>query len=354
MKSFIKDNIERNNYITNSNIKLNAEYLLKITNDYEIYNKIDLIKKPKYMDKVNLNKQLVNSILNDLPNNFTKLESAIFIYIKLCRILTHDEADVDKKYLIINHRDINRISTINDDNNIIVCYEFVAIFAKFLDILGLDYEIIGPSKYGLGHCSLNILYKGLYLKFDSTLGLFDCDLTKIKNNIKACGINIIKSNPQYSIEFDQSMDNVYEYIKNKYNESYFLEHDLVKKYRNKFDYYSLEKKKRVFFEEIKYCDLPPIDTIKYIKLLKRIIFNKNDKFEMELITTLISNKYLGVSYIFAFRNNLNEIIKNEYYIYTYPNNVKRISKEEILNNFNNNQYNYIEYKRKKIKHLKFQ
>ena len=352
MKSFIKDNIENNNYVTNRNIILNYKYLLNITDDYDIYRKIKLRNRPKYLDKINLNENFVKNILNDLPDNFSKLESSIFVYIMLCRNLTHDEEDVDKKYLTINHRDLNRLSTIDNDNNIVVCYEFIAIFAKFLDRLGINYEIIGSDKYGSGHCSLNILYKDLYLKFESTLGLFDCDLTKIKNNIKACGIKIIRSNPSSNLELEKAFDNVYDYLEKKYNEKYYQEYDLVKKYREFFNSYSMSQKKKVFFEEIQKCNLPPVDSIKYIKLLKKIIFGKNDNFQMELITNLTTNKSLTISYIFVFRKKDTKDLDSEYYIYTYPNNIEQSSKEEIVTNFSNNQYNYIEYTSKKIKHIK--
>ena len=73
---------------------------------------------------------------------------------------------------------------------------------------------------------------------------------------------------------------------------------------------------------------------------------------MELITNLTTNKSLTISYIFVFRKKDTKDLDSEYYIYTYPNNIEQSSKEEIVTNFSNNQYNYIEYTSKKIKHIK--
>lgn len=194
LATFIK-NIDEKKYIYPNNLLENAKYIQSITNEYSVLGKIKLMPRPSYLNQIKLNEQFEKYIMNQVPENLSIYEKAIFIYIRLCKILTHDEEDTGE-ISYINHKNPNRIKTINENNNIIVCYEFVAIYTKFLDILGLDYEIIGGRKYGTGHSSLNIVYKDSLTNVEATKGLFNCDLTRVKNNIRICGFNPIKYNPK--------------------------------------------------------------------------------------------------------------------------------------------------------------
>lgn len=338
--------VKNMNNVYSNNVIENAKYISSITKEYGVLEKIKLRTKPSYLNQIKLNEQFEKYIMSKVPDNFTIFEKAIFIYILLCKTLTHDEEDADK--CTINHRNPNRIKTIDQNNNLIVCYEFVVIFTKFLDILGLDYEIIGGKKYGMGHTSLNILYKDSLTNVEATQGLFNCDLTRIKNNIRASGFNPIKYNPKIQKEINESFDNVYKYLSDKYNEKYYYETDIVKQYRKNIDdNLTYEDRLQIFFEKIKHCTLPPVDTIKYISLLKKAIFGKTDIFNMNIILNCKANenKNCTLSIVFTFKNNNNDI---KYYIYTYPNTVTSITQQEMQSLFDNNDYKYIKYLKKDI------
>ena len=279
----------------------------------EKVNKYKKMKSNKQLNKIKLKSEFVISIIKDIPNSFTDLEKVIFIYIKLCNLLTHDINDLYRNSYNINHKNISRLKTININNNIIVCYEFTHILAKILDLFNIKYEIGGDNVYGRGHSYLNIYYKNSIICFDATRGLVNCDMTRSKNNIRVC--NILPVNDDILEELELSIDNVYSYIEKKYQKKYYNECEYIN--NNKINNLNYSERIKVFFSKISKSLLPPMDNIKYIYLLKKMLFS-ND----ELIITPIEYRYKNKSkllIIFAFKNNNNYI----YYIYEYPNLFKK-------------------------------
>ena len=64
-----------------------------------------------------MNTELLNALFLNIPNNLTKLEQAIFLYIKLCKILTYDEFFYTmNKDAIKDHEDINNLKNITLEN----------------------------------------------------------------------------------------------------------------------------------------------------------------------------------------------------------------------------------------------
>ncbi len=331
-----------NNRTENNNIKKNIDYILSITNDYEIVNKIINKEKPSYINKIQINKKFIIDIIKNIPTSFSKLEIALYIYIKLCEILSHDVNDIYRNNYTINHKNINRLKYINEQNNIIVCYEFVGIFAKLLELYNIDFEISGDQVYGRGHTCINIIYKESIICFDSTRGLVDCDLTKTKNHIRVCNINPIKANTYILDELNDSIDKVYDYFDKVEYQKYYSEEEYISKNKNNNNL-SIENKIHLFFSKISETKLEPVDNIKYIYLLKKMIFNHN-----ELNISIIEKRYpknkSTLSIIFAFNIN-NKLV---YYLYEYPNIFKRILREEIEYCIDIGVFNYIKYLENKI------
>ena len=333
--SFSSKYLNKFGYIVSENIQKNVEYIVKISNDYDVIDKINLKKKPSYIKKAKLNQELIDNILKEIPLDFTDYEKSLYAYIYLCNHLTHDEEDINKINEKIDHKNINRIKSINEKNNIVVCYEFATIYALILDRLNIKYEMSGDPKYGRGHIYLSIVYKDSKICVEATKGLFECDLTRTKNNLKICGYIVEKSNPKTQEEIDKSYDKVYEYIEKKYNKKFFFEPDYIKYKRLEIQYENIdiEKKLHIFYDEINNCDLPPIDKVKYIRLLKKIMFGKNKDFDMCII--LNNNK---VSIVFSLKQNDDY----KYYLYIYPNNIIETTKSQIEQGFNSGCFEYIE------------
>lgn len=324
-------------YIYNEDIKNNVMYILSITVDYEVIGKINIRKKPKYLEKAHINPHFILDIIKCIPSNFTDLEKAIYVYIQLCKTLTHDVNDIYRNSYTINHKNIKRLEKINIENNIIVCYEFVSIFAKILELFHIEYEIGGDKVYGRGHTYLNMLYKDAIICFDATRGIIDCDLTRAKNSIQVCNALPVKANPYILDELSESIKKVYNYFETFHKEYYYSECEYIKKNTLNKDL-EYQEKINMFFSKITKASLPPVDNVKYINLLKKIIFEKNDV-EISLVEDKFEKNKSKLIIIFTFNKN-NEFI---YYLYEYPDKLKQISKIEIENNFNNNKYQYVKF-----------
>ena len=144
---------------------------------------------------------------------------------------------------------------------------------KWWEQVTIDYEISGDQVYGRGHTCINIIYNESIICFDSTKGLIDCDLTKVKNNIRVCNIVPVKANPYMIEELNNSIENVYNYLDKYEHTHYYFENDYVKLNKEN-KYLSMDDKINLFFEKIFNTQLQPVDNIKYIYLLRKRIYTK--------------------------------------------------------------------------------
>lgn len=323
-------------------------YVLK---NIENINKIKVKKssntyKPDYLINLEINENLKNNILNKIPTNFNKLEKAFYSYYLLCKTLTYDEEQflANKKYYddyTIDHSDITRLSKIDEFNNRVVCFEFIAIYAKILESLNIEYSYVGSNQYAKGHVYLNLYIDKYKIKVDSTDSIVNSDMSLSKNNIRLKGFNI--NNNESSIEelnrFNKSINNIYDYIEQKENNKHI--YNFKKNYNN----IKLrdEEKLRILFNKIKECNLPTMDSLIYILNIYKNYFEK-DNFAVYFIKNNYPNNELDVSVSAVFVYNANKITDkntNKYFIYDFINNIYEISLEELNNMFINNKYNYI-------------
>lgn len=323
--------------LLNDNIRQNIIYILSYKFDNPVLINNQHINRPSYLKKVKLNNDFIINIIKNIPTHFSDLEKAIYIYIKLCDILTHDYNDLYRNSYTINHKDINRLKDINENNNVVVCYEFVAIFAKILELYNIEYEIGGDNRYGRGHTYLKLIYKDSIICFDATRGIVDCDMTKVKNNIRTCNILPIEASSTMLKEIDLSIEKVYNFIEEKEKKIYYYENDYIKKNQlnENIDYIN---RINLFCAKICESHLPPVDKIKYIYLLKKILFNNNEM-DLSVIENELSKNISIASVIVSFNIN-NEYI---YYLYDFSNKIEKITKEEIKKLFENGLFKYIKF-----------
>ena len=137
--------------------------------DTEAINAIMQIKDTN-IAKIKVNEELRREVYHNLPKELDSLEKAIYIYYKLCKMLFYDDefAANDKGASSIEHENYEHISTITPENNRVVCYEFNAIYAKFLEELGLNFETRQYKEEGFGgHASLIFRSQKYLVKADS-------------------------------------------------------------------------------------------------------------------------------------------------------------------------------------------
>lgn len=348
--TFINNYTNNNYYLYPEYMKTNIEIVEKIAKSYNVLDPIKLKDKPSYLKRAKLNSKFKDRILKKVPQKFCKFSQAFYIYIKLCNILSHDEIYISKNVdYTIDHKNIRRIQEIDEDNHLVLCYEFVVVLALFFEELGIEYEIISNEKYGFGHPLINVKYKDTLINFEATNGLSEADLTKVKNNIQVGGVNIDKANPKDSEIIMEMMNQVYDYLEQEEQKPMYLEYELVEQFRQRIDnlsHLSNNVRFNIFKEEITKIPFNDyIDVSKSMKIWKKVLFKKDDVCAFSEI--LLRNSQYGKdkqAFIIAFNpNELKSEQKNstEYYLYFIHGDFVPLSMEYITCEINSDNIIYL-------------
>ena len=307
------------------------------------------------MKMVNINSDFENYILDQIPNNFSKIEKAFYIYLLLCRTFTYDVIEVNGGKTNIKHRNIERISEINEVNNVILCYEFIVIYAKFLDKLGLNYEIDKSYDYARGHINLCMQYKDSKIDVEPTRGVIDCDLTNAKIGVKLEGFNYNYSNPSTYEEINKAVNNVYQYFDKNLGIKYKKQTELINENKEIFKKQNknilLKERFEFFVKKLINLDLPPVEIIKRLNMLKKVVFEDLNIFDFYLVANTEKMSYpenVSISLVLVFNEFGINKGNNEYYIYKYPKNIAKISKEDLQKKFDYGKYTYVKAHKKEI------
>ena len=306
------------------------------TIDYQAVNKF-LEVEPTYIAQ--LNQELEQEIISDMPEDASTLEKAIYIYIKMCKILTYS-----KEYYAVNQRgaatlkykDPDYISTITPDNNEIVCYMFNNMYANLLNkYLNLNFKNNFKSRmnniYGEGHVSLEFRVDKFLITADSTKSILNADLMLAKVNHPLKGIECINKNEQTQQEFKESFSKMYDLInKNERSEEIESTEELINYYKlisDNVEEIPLTEKVSILTETVNSIGLPAMDAFGYTLILNKILFAEKER-EENINFKIISNKEvenfeavpIGI-YIINENGITNELNQNEnIYFYFNPDN----------------------------------
>ena len=330
------------NYSLNNKITDNIKEIIK--KDLYAINKLTETSyeiKEKYDININLKKDIVFS----LPDDLNKLEKAIYIYIKLCTKLTYDQEYFATNQLgnpHLRHSKLENIKTIDFQNNEVVCYDFVAIYCKFLDMLKLNYTVIpkedNNSVFGDGHVSILFRYDKYIIKVDSTKSILEGDLTFSKIGKDLNGIYTLNNNIDTKKEFKETVNKIYGEIKKEDNiES--LDHINVK------DDASYFYKLNIFFMNLNRTNLKGIDAYVYAIELKNKIFKDSNNMKLLIISNNKTNnnkQAMPLLIIIANPEGLDNEYYNTYYTYTDANRICLIGKEQIQQRINDNTFEYLD------------
>lgn len=321
--------------------------------DTSYINQVPKTKDP-FLKQTVLNKELVDFVFDDMPEDYSLLEKSIYIYIKLCKTLTYDaeffaHKQSGKKARI--HEDITRLSQITPSNNGIVCYEFSQIYGKFLDELGIKFENTNDfGSYGLNHAS--VIYRiGKYLvEADSVTHIIGGDLYNAKVHETLDGLNLKSNNPSTLDEFLESYEKVYKDIKKQepiYRQQ--LSKDLLSAYQNLSEpvEVSFDDKLDMLKEKLRLSKFKPIDVITFVeKNIKKIA---ESEFKNGQINLCICNKKVGATFDDLMPTILIEYSKNskfdkdtKYYEFNSKEGLFEVhSQPTMQKEFNSENYLYI-------------
>lgn len=346
-------------------------------NDVYSLQKIDLQAINKYLettdkmhDKIKLSEELRTKILEGMPDNYSKLEKAIYIYIKMCKILTYDDeyyAVNQKGVATEKHKDINYVSNITPLNNKVVCYEFNLIYSKLLSELGINfssnYKGMMGEAYGESHANLTFRCDKFLVRADSVTSILKGDIMQAKLNQPLKGLNCANHNTNTYREFNELVSKVYELVatwEKKDDKDILVEHvqtfdEIMKEYENTTDNIKkvdLNEKLSILVDKVNSTKMVGIDSLSYVLQLKDILFDATEKTQNITITIIRNNEPFNKDSVAMasaiFTINLSDYSKQEddniYYYFNPNHELMLISKEELQAKFNDGTFEYVDIK----------
>lgn len=331
--------------------------------DIQAFNKFLSTKDTIYKD-VRISPELRDAVWSGMSDDFTLLEKVIYIYIKLCKTLTYDPefyASRQKGKVLDKHKSIEHIEAITPQNNEAVCFEFNAIFTRFLYELGINFSSSYVNEvneaYGAGHVNVEFRVGKFLILADAITSIFTGDLFGAKVDKKLVGFMCLNLNKDTIKEFNESLDKVTQYIKDNdnlsENERGFDDYALYASFIKSCQLYDkIEILKDNFLSTKRFKIM---DMFSYIMMLGKMVFtsselNNNIKFEIIKSNDTKDGVYaypLGILTINmnGFSNNIRD---NKYFVYDIENGLVRISIDELAYKFDKNIYEHIDEKTKNI------
>lgn len=296
--------------------------------------------------KTNLNPELIEAITKDIPANYSTLEKAIYIYIKMCKILSYNDeffAAKQRGLAAEKHRMIDYIETISPQFPEVVCYEFNAIYAKMLHSLGINFQrecFNWKNKYGDGHENLSFRVGKYIIEADSSRHILTGDLfnAKVGNSIK--GLKCRNQNFDTYMDFDEILRKVYKDIK-KEDKSTFSE--ALKEYEEltnaKQAHIPFNTRFDLFLEKIRTSSFNGLNIMSYILRLVNVLFTEEERehyIDFEIIrdnNPKDEDKIVATCGIITMNEKgiLKDEEHNKYYIYI-NGELKRILKRTLIRN----------------------
>lgn len=350
LRSFIKDNNIQNNFILPEDIKQFVQDILldKYANTYHF----NILTKTsdQYLDDVVLHDDLKNYVYKDLPKDYSDLEKAIYTYIKLCKLLTYDPefyANNQAGGIARLHEDITRLSTISTHETRVVCYEFAQIYAKFLNDMGLNYDIDRVlDDYGDGHADVKFRAGEFIINADSVTSIIGGDMYNAKINGELEGLKCENKNFSTVKAFKEIYNKVYndiirtEDIKES-DEGFFYDFlDMFDALCEK-EHVSMDKKRQIFEKRCKEIQLPTMDKITYMLTLSKSIFEEEIAKDQFDVTIVSKKEFEGFNIktlptmIYSFNNKSfkTHVDETEYMMMDKNGNLQKVYRDTLKHNF---------------------
>lgn len=332
--------------IKNNYRKIKYKYETDIFYGYEM--------KPfrSVVDEFELNPKLGKSIMDEIPPHFNKLQTAYYIYKRLCQKFTYDEVyfylmNHSKDKTSTKHMDITYLSTLEDGGDVI-CTGISLLYAKFLDKLKIPFRITDYNDKNvetLDTRHMKVLFKvdDYVISADGAHQLYHSDMCseKIKGEVK--NFEVINTTKKIKEAFYGEIKIVDEYIKT--NEELIEYMDAKEAYKNiqsnSYENITIEERVALLIDIIQSIDLKYFDMINFVNLIENKIFDSNsEKYEIEFIVNLEKEPKLNI--LIIYNNQEIELEpKNNIYIILTPDHKKEIiSYEELELKFKNGIYDF--------------
>ncbi len=327
------------------------------------------------LEQINVNPLLESAILDDMPKEWDDTRKAIYVYIKMCKILSYNEevfAVNREGPLDAKHRDIGHLYDITPTNNGVTCFEFNAIHSYILNKLGINYKrgrgvfdetgsyIIGEDffdpkihQYGRHHTFAKYRTGKYVSRADAAGYMLQGDMARAKLNQPLRSLVCENKNEQSRKEFNALVSEVYAYIASKEPklsqndiEDYETRNDIVKEFERLTDKLfpvSIEEEVDILINKINSTKLTGIDAYSYLLQLRKVLFTKDEQENIKISIIRKSGEGYAeaLAIISLFIPSEDGNISIERFMYTPGSELVPISIEELEENFDKNIMGYI-------------
>ena len=358
---YLKKNKITENYVFSDNIErrinslTSGQYI-----DFSAVNKL-LETEDTLYEKVELNPELHDVILEQMPDGLSGLEKAAYIYAKMCTILTYDN-----KFMAANqegeaaekHKSLDYVGQISPDNNEVVCFEFNMIYAKMLDEQGLhfksEYKNLIGEDYGDGHANLEFRDGKFIVRADSVASILGGDIARAKLGLPLTGFECESPNPRTQKEFQDKVSAMYELVQSQERDNDpWNEYDSLTENLHPVEF---DEKKTILLDKLKSTNLRGIDAMSYALQLRRTLFSEQERKDNVSIVVLRNNAVNGDgpkleagAVIAMSGSNLDNRDENmSYYYLSSERELTSLTLEDIKSKLDDGTFEYIERKDPKI------
>lgn len=358
---YLKKNKVTENYVLPDNIEKRIGFLTSGQYiDFSAVNKLMETKDTLY-EKVELNPDLHDAIIEKMPEGISRLEKAAYIYAKMCTILTYDNrfmAANQKGEAAEKHKSLDYVSQISPENNEVVCFEFNMIYAKMLDEQGLHFkseykDMIGED-YGDGHANLEFRDGKFIVQADSVASILGGDIARAKLGLPLTGFECESPNKRTQKEFQDKVNAMYELVQSQERENDpWNEYDSLAEnlYPVEFD-----EKKAILLDRLKSTNLRGIDAMTYALQLRKALFSEQERRDNISVVVLRNNAVNGegpkleAGAVIAMNgSNLDDQPSETSYYYLSSNKeLSSITLEDVKSRLNDGTFEYIERNDPKI------
>lgn len=358
---YLKKNKVTENYVLPDSIEKRIGFLTSGQYiDFSAVNKLMETKDTLY-EKVELNPDLHDAIIEKMPEGISRLEKAAYIYAKMCTILTYDNrfmAANQKGEAAEKHKSLDYVSQISPENNEVVCFEFNMIYANMLDEQGLhfksEYKDMSGEYYGYGHANLEFRDGKFIVQADSVASILGGDIARAKLGLPLTGFECESPNKRTQKEFQDKVNAMYELVQSQERENDpWNEYDSLTEnlYPVEFD-----EKKAILLDRLKSTNLRGIDAMTYALQLRKALFSEQERRDNISVVVLRNNAVNGegpkleAGAVIAMNgSNLDDQPSETSYYYLSSNKeLSSITLEDVKSRLNDGTFEYIERNDPKI------
>lgn len=350
----LNDFIKRNRIMEKYHLE---EYIIKRYKDLEAQSIIDYesinknlkandddLEGNSLIEQITINEQLYEEVFKYHKNTYSSLETAMYVYVRLCELLTYDQG----YYASPKTDDVNKLEDVNNislTNNAVTNYEFLLLYTALLREMKIRYTLDNRLLGGNADKASITFRSGEYLvKVDTLSDVLNSDFTNAKINAPLTGLICLNQNQISKQKFEELFYKIIKELIETKKERILFEGSL-QEYHNKYARTDLSFKDKfyVLLKDIARPNLKGIDAIAYQKKVFENLFGNDDRISINFISSMINN-YKDYTYTPLTIITLKTNDEVRYYMIdpNHQNIVERISESELEEYFLSGEYAYLD------------